>query len=216
MYGSHSYVLDESMISVSPFPDYYKMLEVPFNASHEEVKRAYEHIDISMVSDDLIANLMRHYESEHDLCVNLAQAIGAVSKVLGDKQQRAAYDQIYSSLSKTYLTLQEDQYEHRIMTDWSTLLDAFAPLISSFPDYYKMLVVPFNASHEEIKDAYQKSKKFAERNRELMQGLSRQDGGAPYDILHDVNDAREVLGDKELRTAYDLIYLNLQENQDEQ
>ncbi|MGI0056009.1 MAG: DnaJ domain-containing protein [Nitrosarchaeum sp.] len=70
---------------------------------------------------------------------------------------------------------------------------------SSLPDYYKILEIPQNATHEEIKKQYrQLAKKIhPDKNKEEKS----------EEIMVQINKAYEILSNKELRKKYDM-YLN--------
>mgnify|MGYP001568136461 FL=1 len=70
---------------------------------------------------------------------------------------------------------------------------------SSLPDYYKILEIPQNATHEEIKKQY----------RELAKKIhpDKNKGEKSEEIMVQINKAYEILSNKELRKKYD-IYIN--------
>ena len=70
---------------------------------------------------------------------------------------------------------------------------------SSLPDYYKILEIPQNATHEEIKKQY----------RQLVKKIhpDKNKGEKSEEIMVQINKAYEILSDKELRKKYDM-YLN--------
>ena len=70
---------------------------------------------------------------------------------------------------------------------------------SSLPDYYKILEIPQNATHDEIKKQYrQLAKKIhPDKNKEEKS----------EEIMVQINKAYEILSNKELRKKYDM-YLN--------
>lgn len=70
---------------------------------------------------------------------------------------------------------------------------------SSLPDYYKILEIPQNATHEEIKKQYRylAKKIHPDKNK----------GEKSEEIMIQINKAYEILSNKELREKYDR-YLN--------
>lgn len=70
---------------------------------------------------------------------------------------------------------------------------------SPLPDYYKILEIPQNATHEEIKKQY----------RELAKKIhpDKNKGEKSEEIMVQINKAYEILSNKELRKKYD-IHLN--------
>ncbi|HEY4680089.1 MAG TPA: DnaJ domain-containing protein [Nitrosarchaeum sp.] len=70
---------------------------------------------------------------------------------------------------------------------------------TSLPNYYKILEIPQNATHDEIKKQY----------RQLAKKIhpDKNKGEKSEEIMIQINKAYEVLSNKELRKKYD-IYLN--------
>ncbi len=66
-------------------------------------------------------------------------------------------------------------------------------------DYYRIIGLAADASQQEIKRAYRKlaMQYHPDRNKDDPQALER---------LKELNDAYHVLGNKERKTAYDLLY----------
>lgn len=70
---------------------------------------------------------------------------------------------------------------------------------SSLPDYYKILEIPQNATHEEIKKQYRKLAKKIHPDKNK--------GEKSEEIMVQINKAYEILSNEELRKKYD-TYLN--------
>ena len=70
---------------------------------------------------------------------------------------------------------------------------------SSLPDYYKILEISQDATHDEIKKQYRQlaKKKHPDKNKEEKS----------EDIMVQINKAYEILSNKELRKKYD-VYFN--------
>ena len=70
---------------------------------------------------------------------------------------------------------------------------------SSLPDYYKILEIPQNATHDEIKKKY----------RQLAKKIhpDKNKGEKSEEIMVQINKAYEILSNEELRKKYDM-YLN--------
>jgi len=70
---------------------------------------------------------------------------------------------------------------------------------SSLPDYYKILEIPQNATHDEIKKQY----------RQLAKKIhpDKNKGAKSEEIMVQINKAYEILSNEELRKKYDM-YLN--------
>ena len=66
---------------------------------------------------------------------------------------------------------------------------------SELPDYYKILQLPRDASHEEIKQQYRKLAKKSHPDKTKDREAK--------DIMPEINNAYEVLSDRELKSKYD-------------
>jgi hypothetical protein len=114
--------------------------------------------------------------------------------------------------SKEYDSKKDKTYE-KYHSDWSDDYEEFGNRKSSkedkefrallqnsqLPDYYKMLEIPQNATHEEIKKRYRDlaKKTHPDKNKE----------DKSEEIMVQINKAYEILSNEELRKKYDK-YLN--------
>ncbi|RHY92212.1 hypothetical protein DYB35_006313 [Aphanomyces astaci] len=73
-------------------------------------------------------------------------------------------------------------------------------------DYYKVLNVESHASMEDVKQAYRKLALLHHPDRKLGQTT---DEASNSSYFQDVNEAYDVLGDVDARTAYDLKYYGM-------
>ena len=118
-----------------------------------------------------------------------------------------------TSYEATEFDSKKDKTYEKYHSDWSDDYEEFgsrknsnedkefrsASQNSSLPDYYKILEIPQNATHEEIKKQY----------RELAKKIhpDKNKGEKSEEIMVQINKAYEILSNEELRKKYD-VYLN--------
>ncbi|KAI0051747.1 DnaJ-domain-containing protein [Auriscalpium vulgare] len=82
---------------MSSFPDYYKILNIPKNASTDDVKQAYRKESLK-THPDRLANAS---PQEKKTATEKFQAVADAYYVLSDSQRRREYDALYSTRSSS-------------------------------------------------------------------------------------------------------------------
>ena len=160
--------------------DYYEILGVTTNATHEQIRRAFLNSATKWHRD-------RNQETDSKRMVRL---IMAAWEILGDSEKRADYDR--------RLTDDDLDFDRRLIWFRNSLLSR---LLENDVDLYEILDVTHDATSGNINVAYHLQQEFIDQDQELRQNPTERDR-----VRKLVMDARFVLTDSKLRSEYDQRY----------